>query len=79
MKKRTMKAVEMTVSCFSLQRKYRHWIFSQIHILLPFGYLGPFPVNLVIGRYSCGVCVHYWVNQNTQRIIVKRSRVQALL
>lgn len=52
MKKRTLKAVEMTVSCFSLQRKYRHWIFSEIQILLPFGSLRPFPVNLIIGRYS---------------------------
>lgn len=38
-------------------------------ISIAIDYVGPFPVNLITGRCICGSTC-YWVNLNTQGIIV---------
>lgn len=46
-RRKILKVVEMTIT-FSLLRKYKHCILSQIQVLLPFDYIGSFSVNLII-------------------------------
>lgn len=48
--KKILKVVEMTIT-FSLLRKYKHCILSQIQVLLPFDYIDSFPVNLIVDSW----------------------------